>query len=94
MCKRLISYLEVNKVLGPFQFGFRSIGLQQQTGCCSTLTTHMNLSKMDIGQYLLMLFLDFSQAFDTVNHRILLNKLHHVGVRGVSQRWFESHITH
>ena len=89
MCKRLVSYLEVNKVLVPFQFGFRS-----RSATTDALLQYLDYAyeSIDNGQYLLTLFLDFSKAFDTVNHRILLNKLNHVGVRGVSQHWFESYI--
>lgn len=39
------------------------------------------------------MFLDISKAFDTLNHHILLRKLHNIGVRGPALDIFESYST-
>ena len=50
----------------------------------------MSLEK---NEYPCTIFLDFAKAFDTVNHKILINKLEYYGIRGKPLEWFKSYLS-
>ena len=47
---------------------------------------------LDNNEYSCGVFLDFQKTFDTVNHEILLKKLHRYGIRGITNEWFKSYL--
>ena len=39
------------------------------------------------------MFLDFSKAFDTINHKTVFSKLNYYGIRGVALDWIQSSLS-
>ena len=49
--------------------------------------------QFDQGDLSCDIFLDFSRAFDSVDHAILIEKLDFYGIRGISKDWFTLYLT-
>ena len=88
--KRLVDYLEDNRIISQSQHGFR-----RGRSCLSQLLKHydnilhhnLNSSETDI------IYLDFSKAFDKVDHEVLLKKISLLGISGKLYRWLENFLT-
>ena len=51
------------------------------------------LKDIDNKDTLLTIFMDLSNAFDTLDHKILLNKLKYYGVNDTLSKWFPNYLT-
>ncbi len=83
-------FLSQNNKLDTKQSGFRS-GHSTETALL-LVTEALRIAKADSKSSVLIL-LDLSAAFDTVNHQILLSTLSSLDITGIPLRWFESHLT-
>jgi hypothetical protein len=88
--QRLSLFITTQNILFELQFGFRE-GHPTHVAVVKLLDNI--IQSLDNGEYAAGIFLDFSKAFNTVNHQILLNKLNHYGVRGVANNWVNSYLS-
>ena len=87
---RLFSYIKQKNILYPLQHGFQPA----HSTSMSLIDIQDKISAaMDNNEYSLGIFLDLAKAFDTVDHKILLNKLEHYGIRSTALNWFKSYLT-
>ena len=86
----LVSYLQEHDLLNPCQHGFRS-----GRSCLSQLISHFDniLRILEDNDNVDVLYLDFSKAFDKVDHLITLKKLKALGISGKLGRWLQSFLT-
>ena len=90
MFTRVQVFLNELQILYKYQFGFRK---GHSTYMAHIVLMDKLIHAMENGEYVIGIYLDFSKAFDTVNHAILLDKLHHYGIRGVAHSWFKNYLT-
>ena len=90
LAKRLSQYCNKHCLIPDSQFGFRK-GL----GTCDALLTltHDVQSSLDLGQESRVVAIDFSSAFDIVNHKALVYKLQLYGIGGNLLNIFKDFLT-
>ena len=87
----LVKHLSVNNLFVPVQPAYRS---NHSTETALLRVYNDLLLAVDVGDGALLVLLDFSAAFDTIDHGILLRRLaSRFGIRGNALKWMESYIT-
>ena len=86
---RLSNFLENHSLLDPNQGGFRKNNptINSIANYIDNIYDAINNNKTSLAIYI-----DFSKAFDTVNHEILLQKLSHLGIKNNSLLWLKSYL--
>ena len=90
MYNKMIKFLEKNDIFYTKQFGFRS---KHSTDHAILCIIDRIQKAIDNRSFSCGIFLDFSKAFDTVNHEILIHKLEYYGFRGLVKQWFISYLS-
>lgn len=87
---QMIAYLEEFNILNPFQSGFKK-GHSTQT---ALLKVTSDIRKaIDSRELTILVLYDFSNAFPSVNHKLLLAKLRWYGFSRSAINWFSSYLT-
>ena len=87
---RLYQFLDENRVLYIYQFGFRKA---HSTVHAVQTAIHSVTKALDTSYQCMGIFIDILKAFDTIQHNILLDKLYHYGVRGIAHKLISSYLS-
>ena len=82
-------YLDKNDILYKYQSGFRA---NHSTNSCLSFLTNKVQNGFEKGNLTGMILIDLQKAFDTIDHKILLNKMEFIGFSASSINWFKSYL--
>ena len=80
----IVKYLEENALLNPNQHGFR-----QNHSCVTQLLSYINIifDNLTNDSETDSIYIDFSKAFDKIDHNILINRLKYYKITGKYLEW-------
>jgi len=88
--EQLQVYLTKFDIIYKLQSGFRS---DFSTDTCLSYLHDKILKGFNNGEYTGMILIDLQKAFDTIDHKILLQKLKYIGFSASATDWVKSYLT-
>jgi hypothetical protein len=90
IAKAMLNHMDSHMLLSDLQHGFR-----RKRSCESQLIIFVDELARGVsrGQQIDAVVMDFSKAFDVVQHGSLLVKLNYYGIRGSTLKWIDSFLT-
>ena len=88
--ERLYSFFISQNIMNPQQFGF-----MKGHSTSHALNFSIDLIERSLANHMhvLAIFIDFSKAFDTIDHKVLLHKLWHYGIRGSAHSLLQDYLS-
>src|SRR6267154_2615212 len=90
MADRLTSFFNKYNLFYKFQFGFRK---NHSTKLALLSALDDILDPIANRRHVAAIFFDLSKAFNTIDRGILLDKLYHYGIRGITFKWLQSYLS-
>jgi hypothetical protein len=90
LLERLMLFFQKNWVITETQYEFRK-------GKCLEIAVQAFIEKiqeaLDNRKYSVGIFIDLTKAYDTLNHKVMMEKLSSYGIRGITNMWFKSYLS-
>ena len=90
IASKIMNHLEKNSLLDPYQFAYK-----RDHSCETVILSVLNdvYSAIDTKKISIVVLLDMSAAFDTVDHALLLNKLIKLGIDEDALEWLKIYLS-
>ncbi len=86
---RILEFIDKHEIFSNDQFGFRK---KYSTSHALNSLVNQFHDSVEKNEYMIGLFIDLSRAFDTISHKILINKLYKYGIRGIALEWIKDYL--
>ena len=86
---RLLDHLQQHNLLTLKQHGFIK---NRSTGTAVIQLVESVIDKLEKGCIVTTILLDFSKAFDCLDHKLIIKKLQNLGINGIEAQWFNRYL--